>query len=137
MEEDVNSEQCLTIKGLVSSGRGEGKSFVSLPWFREYVKRKFNFDPLPGTLNIIVSGEDSRTLKEKFKCGGFMVPSRENYFPGRLYRALIACRVEGAVVRPETPKYPENLIEIIAPVCLRRILDIRDGDEIEVKIFFG
>ncbi|MBS7641090.1 MAG: DUF120 domain-containing protein [Candidatus Bathyarchaeia archaeon] len=131
----MNGKECLTIKGFVSSGMGEGKLFSSLPWFREYVKRTLNFDPFPGTLNIIVSNGDSRVLKEIFRCGGFMVLSRENYFPGRLYKALIAYKVEGAVVRPETPRYPENLVEIIAPVCLRRVLSIRDGDEIEVKIF--
>lgn len=126
-----------TVKGIVYAGRKEGKIFVSLPWFREYVKEVLNFEPFPGTLNLILPHEDAKRLREMLdKYEGFKVPRRDGYLPGRLYRALIAHKIEGAVVRPESPGYPENLIEIIAPVFLRGALNLKSGDEIEVKILF-
>lgn len=125
-----------TLRGSVISGKGRGRIFVSLSWFKEYVKETLNFEPFPGTLNLMLSSEDSRKLAEIFKkFNGIRIPSKSGYLPGKLYRALIESRVEGAIVRPKVFGYPENMIEVIAPICLREFLNLKDGDEIEVKIF--
>ncbi|MEM2454849.1 MAG: DUF120 domain-containing protein [Candidatus Bathyarchaeia archaeon] len=70
------------------------------------------------------------------KYSGIKVSPRNGYLPGRLYRVLIAHGIWGAVVGPEVPRYPEELIEIIAPLYLRKVLGLKDGDETEVKILF-
>lgn len=127
----------ITLRGFISSGKGVGKLFVLLPWFKENVKEKLGFEPFPGTLNVILSDESAEKLMEALdKHGGFEVPSRDCYLPGRLYKAFIAHRIKGAIVRPKVQGYPKNLIEIIAPVCLKETLALRDGDEIEIEVFF-
>jgi riboflavin kinase len=42
--------------------------------------------------------------------------------------------VKCAIIRPDRSSYPLNLVEIIAPVNLRKTLGIKDGDEVEVTL---
>ncbi|MEM2168965.1 MAG: DUF120 domain-containing protein [Candidatus Bathyarchaeia archaeon] len=134
---DKDSKLWFTVRGFVSTGRSEGRIFVSLPWFKNYIKETLSFEPFPGTLNLVLPNEEARRLAKMFsKYHGFRAPPKNGYLPGRLYRALIVHKMEGAIVRPEKPGYPENLIEIIAPLRLRDFLSLKDGDEIEVKILF-
>lgn len=127
----------LIVRGRVLTGVGKGEFFVSLPWFRGYVKNKLGFEPFPGTLNLKLTSDTAKKLMGILNNRpGYIVPPEEGYFPGRLYRALIASKIVGAIVKPEAPGYPEDIIEVIAPVNLRETLNLRDGDEVEVKIFF-
>ncbi|MEM1515107.1 MAG: DUF120 domain-containing protein [Candidatus Bathyarchaeia archaeon] len=130
-----NKKELFIVRGLVSSGKGVGRVFTSLPWFKEHVRELLKFEPYPGTLNIVLSGKNAERLAEMLdKHTHFRVPPRNGYLPGRLYRAIIANKIRGAIIRPEISEYPENLIEIIAPVCLRETLSIKDGDEIEILL---
>ncbi|MEM1507288.1 MAG: DUF120 domain-containing protein [Candidatus Bathyarchaeia archaeon] len=126
------------IRGFVSSGAGEGKKFSSLPWFRKQVEEILGFKPYPGTLNLTLTNEDSGVLRKLLinNCLGYRIVPENNYFPGVLYRAIIASSFPGGVIRPLVPSYPTNLVEVIAPICLRKTLKLRDGDKVEVKMFF-
>jgi len=58
----------------------------------------------------------------------------------RTYGAVKAFRarvrgVEGAVVMPERTHHPTDVIEVVAPVKLRDVLGLRDGDRIEIEVF--
>jgi len=124
----------ITVKGEVFTGLSEGKRFIKLPWVRRQIEGQLGFEPHPGTLNLSVSSDIRMgNLLEKFKGRGIL--PEKGYFLGRLYKALIVGRVPGAVIRPEVPGYPENVIEIVAPICLREELHLRDGDLVEVKIW--
>ena len=43
--------------------------------------------------------------------------------------------VEGAVVLPKRTHYPPDVLELIAPVKLRDVVNIKDGDIIEVEVY--
>ncbi len=131
--------ETLIVRGKVFSSVGEGRKFVSLPWFRKQVEEIFGFKPYPGTLNLLLADKDGENLAHllKNKHGGHHVFPENGYFPGFLYKALIASKILGAVVRPSVPNYPKNVLELIASICLRKILKIKDGDEIEVEIWIG
>ena len=123
----------VTVKGKVFSGHGDGRRFIELTWVRKQIKRKLSFEPYPGTLNLILPLDPNTTgLLNKFK--GIEIVPEKGYFPGRLYEALINGRVNGAVVRPEVPGYPDQLLDVVAPMFLREEFDLKDGDEVEVKI---
>lgn len=127
----------IIVKGKVIAGRGDGKKFVSFPWFKRQVVEIFDFEPYPGTLNVMLTEGPSKILSSIIsEKRGFRVIPEEGYFSGFLYRILICFRVIGAMVRPSVPEYPENIMEIVAPVCLREFLGLNDGDEIDVAIFF-
>ncbi len=61
-------------------------------------------------------------------------PVEEGYSSGKLFKATIEDRLEGAVVIPIIPNYPQNLVEVIAPNNLKELLGLKNGDEIVVEI---
>ncbi len=125
----------ITIKGKVFTGLSEGRRFTELPWVRRQVKEQLGFDPHPGTLNLSLSSDtEISILLSRFE--GLEILPEKGYFPGRLYKAsIMRRRVPTAVIRPEVPGYPEDVVEIVAPVCLREEFHLRDGDEVEVEIW--
>jgi len=125
------------VRGKVAAGTGDGRKFVNLPWFKRQVMEIFNFEPYPGTLNVMLKEEYSKILSSILNENrGFKIIPEDGYSSGFLYRAFIGFRVMGAIVKPSIPDYPESILEIIAPVCLRESLGLNDGDEIDVAIFF-
>ncbi|MEM0174073.1 MAG: DUF120 domain-containing protein, partial [Sulfolobaceae archaeon] len=52
--EAITISRILTIKGKVVSGLGEGRIFLSIPYYIESFKRILGFEPYPGTLNVLI-----------------------------------------------------------------------------------
>jgi riboflavin kinase len=50
---------------------------------------------------------------------------------------LINGKIYGAVVRPEKTDYQINIVEVIAPLNLRKEFNLEDGDEVEIKIWLN
>ncbi len=124
----------VTVKGKVFSGHGEGKKFTELPWVRKEIRERLGFEPYPGTLNLSLSS-DIKIGNLLSKSGGWLIQAKKGFKEGRLYRALVLGKVPGGVMRPIVPNYPENVIEVVAPIFLREELGLRDDDEIEVQIW--
>lgn len=127
----------LFVKGKIFSGKGEGAEFLKLRWVRKQIKEKLGFTPNPGTLNIKLSGEypDTKDLLKRMK--GIVIMPINGFCRGKCFRACVMDDVECAIVIPEVEGYPEDLMEIVAPVNLREKLELKDGDTIEVKILLG
>ena len=119
--------------GTVFSGSGEGKKFICLPWVKRQIEDKLGFSPYSGTLNLHLSKEsvEKRVLLENTK--GMMIEPQVGYCPGVLFRACIG-GLECAVVVPKVPNYPSDVLEIIAPVCLREHLKLMDGSLVTVSV---
>jgi len=123
----------ITLKGRVSSGGGTGSLFVNLPWAKKQFKNKLGFKPYSGTLNLQLSpGNDVKALRNTTK--GIEIKAPEGFHEGRCFKALIMGKHLGAVVVPDVPRYPNDLLEILAPVNLRETLELKDGVEIEVVV---
>lgn len=126
----------MVIRGRVFSGTGVGRAFVSLKWVEDQIASKLGFAPYPGTLNLRIDDRMSDRLKgllERHR-GITIEPIDSSFYPGRCFRARIGDRVEGALVLPLVPNYPSDQIEIIAPFCLRKLLGLRDGQELSIEI---
>jgi riboflavin kinase len=123
----------LKVRGRVFSGEGKGAYFVKLPWAMRQFEEKLGFIPYAGTLNLALprESEASKILKEH---PGIIITPAEGFYPGRCFRVVISGSLQGAIVMPETPNYPENVLEVIAPVNLREKLSLRDGDEVEIIV---
>ena len=68
------------IRGIVTTGLGEGKFYISIPQYREQLKNIFGFSPYQGTLNLIV--DPSKRLvfldsKKQHYIHGFKTKERE------------------------------------------------------------
>jgi len=124
----------ITVKGRVSSGLGEGRRFTQISWVKKQIREKLGFELYPGTLNLCLPS-DAQIFSLLDKFSGIKIPAKKEFASGRLYRALIADEVHGAIVRPDVPDYPKGILEILAPISLREKLYLKDGDEVEIKIW--
>jgi CTP-dependent riboflavin kinase len=59
----------------------------------------------------------------------------ERVLPGSFYTAWQMGDVLGAVTRPKVQGYPEDTIEIVAPLYLRKEYHAKEMDKVEVKIW--
>ena len=124
----------ITLKGKVFSGGGTGSFFVNLPWAKKQFKEKLGFNPYPGTLNLQLSpGTNVKELRDATK--GIKIKSPEGFHEGWCFKVLIMEKLLGAVVVPDVPTYPHDLLEVLAPVNLRETLGLKDGVEIEVTVW--
>lgn len=128
------AENRIIVKGTVFSGEGKGRFFVNIPWAMRQFSEKLGFKPYPGTLNIRLLPEYKAIVRIMDNHKGIEIEPEEGFYPGKCFKALIAGRIEGAIVIPQVPYYPEEMLEVIAPVNLRETLSLTDGDELEITI---
>ncbi len=124
------------VNGIVFSGEGLGSYFVAIASVKKQIIEKLGFTPYPGTLNIRLSENEARMLKRVLSSstGVEIVPSK-GFLRAHCFEALIVNSIKGAIVVPDKESYPTNVLEFIAPVFLRGALTLRDGDEVEIRIF--
>jgi riboflavin kinase len=120
------------IKGKIVTGLGEGQYYISLDGYRKQFADKLGFEPYPGTLNLQLREPFAHHEASAITIDGFKDAAR-TYGGGKCYIVRID-GVKCAIIRPDRSSYPLNLVEIIAPVNLRKTLNLKDGDEIEVVL---
>ena len=123
----------IEFSGIVVSGRGCGKKFLEMKWVKRQITEKLGFMPYPGTLNIKLTGESTKREQLLKKAPSAKICPAEGYRSGLLVKAFIGI-VECAIILPEVPRYPKTLLEIIAPVNLRKTLQLEDGFEVTVAV---
>ena len=123
----------IVFKGKVFSGTGNGKKFVDLHWVKRQIDEKLGFSPYAGTLNIHLNKEGTAKKVLLEKAVGLLIEPQAGYCPGILFIACIGA-LECAIVSPKVPKYPRDVLEIIAPVCLREKLKLVDGSLVTVSV---
>jgi riboflavin kinase, archaea type len=123
----------IVFSGTVFSGEGRGKNFVELPWFKRQVEEKLGFSPYLGTLNLRLSIKEAekRILLENAE--NLVVEPQTGYYSGLLFKATIDA-LECGIVIPIMPNYPNNLLEVIAPVYLRKQLNLKDDNLVTVFV---
>ncbi|HDM23861.1 hypothetical protein DRO02_02700 [archaeon] len=130
----------IEIEGEVFTGLGEGKYYLSIPYYVKQIVEKLGFEPYPGTLNIRIKDEKSlmnRLLMETFKPTAYIhgfSNGKRTYGSAKCYLAAVNSFEEAAVICIERTHYGKDVVEIIAPVCLREKLNLKDGDIVKVKI---
>ncbi|MCW4039644.1 MAG: CTP-dependent riboflavin kinase [Candidatus Bathyarchaeota archaeon] len=123
------------IRGCVTTGQGQGKIFVNYDWVQNQIQAKFGFTPYPGTFNLLLdSAEKSSFQLYKKTHDGILIRSGQEECEGLCYKIRINTII-GIIVIPQIPGYPNNQLEIVAPVNLRKALCLRDGDELEVFFY--
>jgi riboflavin kinase len=129
----------ITLEGVVFTGLGEGAYYVTRDHYRKQFIEKLGFDPYPGTLNLKLTSEyDIKTRSEleaypAIEVEGFKSEDR-TFGPVKCYPAIIENKVKGALVSALRCHYNSSVIEVIAPLCLRRHLTLKDGHKVKVEV---
>jgi riboflavin kinase len=129
----IKKLKTVNVKGKIFSGSGEGSKFISLPWVKNQIEEKLGFTPYIGTLNIKLIGNHAG-FKKLLKKASIEILPEKGFCRGRCFPAFFMGKTKCAIVIPEIANYPEDVIEIIAPVNLREKFQFKDGDVVEVKV---
>jgi len=129
MHDAFESEQVDLMHGKIASGLGQAQYFLTREGYSRQFLESLGFVPFPGTLNVLLE-VPFPTERQAIKIEGFAEEGR-SFGECECYRIKLN-GIDAAVVRPERSRYPPELIEIIAPVPLRRALGLEDGDLVEV-----
>jgi len=125
-------------KGKVVSGLGEGRYYTEQSGYVTQFKEKLGFAPYPGTLNVeieFVERNKLRLLKNHSSVDIEEFKTKNRTFGGvRCFRAEIN-GIKGAIVLPLRSHY-SNVLEFISPRFLRKDLNLKDEDTVDVVIFF-
>ena len=127
----------IIIKGKVIDGLKDGKYYLSLDEYKKDIKKKLDFDPYPGTLNIRLSDSD-REMKEVLmgmngiNIGGFKKG-------GRVFGSIkcFNCTIDGikaGIIIPERSHYGSDVLEIISPFQLRKKMKLKNSNVISVRV---
>jgi riboflavin kinase len=117
------------MRGKIASGLGRAQYFLTREGYSRQFVQKLGFVPFPGTLNVQLEEPFPAELPA-IQIEGFLEEGK-SFGECKCYRIKLN-GIEAAVVRPERSRYPPELIEVIAPVQLRRALGLEDGDPVEV-----
>lgn len=127
-----------TIHGLLFTGLGEGAYYISRSGYVKQFRKLLGFAPYPGTLNLTVDPEDINLRRQMTHLKGLEVSGfkngRRSYGPVKCLRATIGGRYEAAALVIERTHHGEAVLELIAPVNLRKAMGLKDGDRLSVAI---
>jgi len=129
----------VTLEGEVFTGLGEGAYYISKENYRKQFTEKLGFDPYPGTLNLKLTADyDIKTRMEleaypAIEVTGFKNEDR-SFGLVKCYPVVIDNKVKGALVTALRSHYDVSVLEIIAPACLRKQLNLKDGNKVKVEI---
>jgi len=125
-------------KGVVVSGLGEGRYYTEQNGYVSQFKEKLNIVPYPGTLNVEIEYVQRNKLRMLKNHNAIIIDefeTKNRSFGGvRCFHAKINGTI-GAIVLPLRSHY-SNVLEFISPHYLREKLNLKDGDEVKIVIFF-
>jgi len=130
----------VTLEGTVFTGIGEGAYYISKDNYRKQITEKLGFEPYQGTLNLKLSSDyDIKTRMELEACPAIEVEGFKNtdrsFGLVKGYPVIIDNKVKGALVIATRSHYDVSVLEIIAPVFLRRELKLKDGNKVKIEVF--
>lgn len=125
--------------GKLFQGLGEGGYYIGLGGYKRQFASLLGFEPYPGTLNLKldspVESEQKRELRFR---DGLRVEGFENgtrtYGGATCYRAVVNGKHSAAVLIIDRTHYDDTVLELIAPVHLRKELRLKNGDEVVVDV---
>ncbi|MFP3871506.1 MAG: DUF120 domain-containing protein [Candidatus Natronoplasma sp.] len=137
----------LELQGEVASGVKEGQYFLGLEGYKDRFKDKFGFEPFEGTLNVEVKGEDRQKYEVLKDERGKTIESFVE--DGKRFGSVecFPCTIEKKdgdekigsntlLIVPEKTRY-DKVVEIVSEYELRKKMDLKDGDEVRVRISLG
>lgn len=119
------------IHGIVTRGSGEATQFTQMDWVCRQMLDRFGFVPYPGTFNLRPeSSRDQAAFRRLKESGGILLEAAPGFCAARCFPVTLEGGLAGALVVPEVDGYPDDKLEILAPICLRDRLFIGEGGRV-------
>ncbi len=133
----LSIKNVITLHGLVQSGMGEGRYYISRKQYIVQFQEKLGIIPYLGTLNLKAVPEDLNEIRKLrgfpgIHIDGFKTEDR-TFGDVKAFRAKIQ-DTDCFVVMPERTVYTE-VVEIISQYFLREKLGIKDGEILQVTVY--
>ena len=126
-------------EGVLFSGLGEGAYYISQPGYEKQFEEKLGFEPYAGTLNLRVREEDREKVRlleaSPFNLIEGFTNGNRSFGPAKCFQSEIADKVQGALIFPVRTHYTGDVVELISPQYLRKMLHLKDGDTVKVRAF--
>jgi riboflavin kinase len=135
-------EATVALNGVVTSGMGEGRHYISLSGYMEQFRDRLGYEPFAGTLNVDLDAEsvDARARMdalEPVRIDGWEDDDR-TYGPAFCWPATVETGDteydRAHVIAPERTHHGADQLEVIAPDKLRETLALDDGQEVTVRV---
>ena len=129
----------ITLEGVVFTGLGEGAYYISKEHYKKQLAEKLGFNPYPGTLNLKLTTEyDLKTRAEldaypAIEIQGFKNENR-TFGVVKCYPATIGNKIKGALIFALRSHYDSSVLEVIAPICIRKRLNLKDGHKVKIEV---
>ena len=126
----------MEIECIITSGTQKGQYFMAQDVYVSKIKEDLGFKPFEGTLNLLIEKENIPEIlgiREK----STLINGGENFGDIKYTPASIStCKseIEGAIVFPAKTQHPPEFLEFIAEENIRKTLNVKDGDSINLKI---
>jgi len=129
------------LTGVIFSDLGQASSFMALDWVQDLLNQRLGYHPFPATLNVRPRGAADAQVWRRVQSGAARTPltaAADGHCGAHLFRIEIyheteSAKVGGAVLLPEVADYPQDKIEIVAPVRLKDHFQVKDGDQLTVE----
>lgn len=128
----------ICVNGTINTGLGEGAYYLSQSGYIQQLEQLFSLKPFPGTLNVLLSQNDSPLVDLLRRGPGIEVKgfrSGERSFGSCLCYPCSVNGVGGLIMVPNRTLHVSTL-EIVSDLKLRKELSLRDGDMVELKITY-
>jgi riboflavin kinase len=129
------------LSGIIFSDLGQASSFMVLDWVQDLLNERLGYHPFPATLNVRPkNAEDAEVWQQvqRDHVGTPLTSAADGHCGAKLYRVEIyqeanSIKVGGAILLPEVDHYPQDKIEIVAPVRVKDYFRVDDGDQLTVE----
>lgn len=126
----------LVLTGKIVSGVGKAAFFTQLDWVQDQCEEKYDFRPYPGTLNLEIK-EDGLSVIEALqnRPATELIPTDPNFCTARTLPVSLGSQ-KGIIIIPaeDVRVHGKNIVEIMAAVRIKDMLNVNDGDVITVLV---
>lgn len=124
----------MEIVGIIVSGMGKGTYFMSQKVYVDQFQEKLHFKPFVGTLNIKIDSNGVKTIQNIPDTDFEIIRGKNKLGDVKFVNAVLNNSVKGAIIFPAKTKHTTDILEFIAGENLREVLNLKDGDNINIKI---
>lgn len=131
----------INFNGVLVSGMGEGKYYMSLEGYRKQFLRRIGYIPFPGTLNIKLI--DSLSLKNRAKIESFRYQLIDGFHDSERTYGWVKCypviingnkNIRSDLLILERTHHDKNMLEIISPANIKKVLRLKNGNNVKVTM---